>query len=131
MARTHLADVLVVTQAAFAAERAKLQTLKKRESDLRAQLAQLIQARDDRAQGGDEIADAALTAGADVRWHHWIAGRRTTINNELLQVIAQQGRQLTAVRRSFGKTEAVKELVKRDAASRAVIAARRTRDVPG
>ncbi|MBU2359043.1 MAG: hypothetical protein KKB02_08970 [Alphaproteobacteria bacterium] len=102
-----------VTDAVFLAEQAKLARITRREADLRHQLDTLLHDRSAVAHSARSADDAALAAGADVRWHQWIATRQTRLNAELLQVIALKGHQMDRVRKAHGRTEALRHLTLR------------------
>ena len=87
--------------------------LSQREADLRRNLAQLVQTKRARAAAQSSIVDAAILAGADVRWLHWVDQRRATINTELAQVLAQQEACRAKLKNVFGRDRAVHEIVKR------------------
>ena len=115
-----LAQLGKLTDAAFLAEQAKLARLTRQEADLRAQIAQLAAARNGTADRLRDGSDPALQAGADVRWHQWIAVRQTRLNEELLQILTRKARQIDAVRRAHGRAQALDQLTDqaRDAARR-------------
>ncbi len=119
-----LADLLDLAQVAFASEQSKLAALSRRESAIRAQLETLIQSRAQSALLKD-AESAAMKAGAEVRWHRWIDTRRETLNRELAQVMALRAQSVAAVRRAFGKKEALAGLLSQSKAADKLQRARR------
>lgn len=129
MSSRKLARLNDVTEAVFRAEQAKLSRLARREADLRKQLETLLHDRSAVARNERARDDAALAAGADVRWHQWIATRQTRLNSELLQVLALKERQMNRVRKAHGRAEALRQLTLRTRAQEeARRAARHERD---
>ena len=108
-----LAQLGRLTEAAFLAEQAKLAKLTRQESDLRAQLAHLLEDRAAAARADRPVGEAALSAGADVRWHQWIAVRQTRLNNELLHVLTLKRYQIDKVRKAHGRAQALDALTLR------------------
>ena len=108
-----LAQLRRLTEAAFLAEQAKLAKLTRQEADLRAQLARLLEDRAAAARADRPVGEAALSAGADVRWHQWIAVRQTRLNNELLHVLTLKRYQLDKVRKAHGRAQALDALTLR------------------
>ena len=108
-----LSDLGRLTEAAFLAEQAKLAKLSRQEAELRAQLAHLLEDRGRLAQTDRPVGEAALSAGADVRWHQWIAARQTRINAEILQIMALKSHQLDLVRKAHGRAQALGQLTQR------------------
>ena len=103
--------LLVLAETRFAAVQAQLAALTRQETALREQLASL--ARDRAEQSGRDAADAAVRAGADVRWHRWIDSRRLLLNQELAQLRARRLRQVKVVKAAFGRKEALVALAAR------------------
>ncbi|WP_106746733.1 hypothetical protein [Yoonia maritima] len=99
--------------------------LSRREADLRRNLAQLVQPKHARGGPQSSIMDAAILAGADVRWLHWVDQRRSTINTELAQVLAQQEACRAKLKIAFGRDQAVHEIVKRMQADSRILQRRR------
>lgn len=129
MSAGKLAELGQLTEAAFLAEQAKLAKLTRQEAELRAQLAHLLEDRAAAARVDRPVGEAALSAGADVRWHQWIAGRQTRLNNELLHVMTLKRYQLDKVRKAHGRAQAMDALTLRarlESARR--VAARQDRD---
>ena len=125
MSAGKLAKLGQLTEAAFMAEQAKLAKLNRQEADLRAQLAHLLEDRAAAARLDRPVGEAALSAGADVRWHQWIAARQTRLNNELLQVMTLKRYQLSKVRKAHGRAQALDALTLRARAETARKAASR------
>lgn len=110
MKAADLSKLKDVMSAKLLAEQAKLDRLHREEQALRKQLADLVQDRNETAHQTRGPGDAALQAGADVRWHRWIDARRGHLNQELALLIAKRERQLQMVRKAFGRNEAVDAL---------------------
>lgn len=102
---THLAGL------AFRAAQSDMAALLRREADLRRNLAQLTESKAMVAKSERPPNDAALIAGADIRWHHWVDQRRATINSELAQVLAQKENCRARLRTAFGKDQAAKAVL--------------------
>ncbi len=108
-----LSGLLRLSEASFASEQAKLGALQRDEVAIRTQLRDLIKSRDHAATQPRAKDEAALRAGADMRWHRWIDTRRTTLNQELAQVIARRQLQFEKVKRAFGRKQALEKLLAR------------------
>jgi hypothetical protein len=114
-----LAALETLTKVRFAAAQATFARHMRAEVKLRDNLAQLIKHRmtvfEPKPQG-----DAASIAQAEISWHKWVDQRRTIVNTELAQVVAERLESQRKLRRAFGKDQAVAALIKeqKKAASR-------------
>ncbi len=97
----------------FRAAQAEMATLLRREERLRQNLTQLTRSKQSQARAPRAPDDAALVAGADIRWHQWVDQRRSTINGELAQVLALKDSCMQKLRTAFGRDQAVTGLQKR------------------
>ncbi|MEL6839622.1 MAG: hypothetical protein AAFP85_10040 [Pseudomonadota bacterium] len=95
---------------AFRAAQAEMATLARREADLRRNLAQLTESKSTLARSARRSDEAALIAGADMRWHQWVDQRRATINAELAQVFALMENCREKLRQAYGKDQAAEAL---------------------
>lgn len=95
----------------FRAAQARMAELLTREAALRRNLAQLTESRAAQAQAPRASDEAALIAGADIRWHHWVDQRRATINTELAQVLALQENCRVALTKAFGRDQVAQSLL--------------------
>ena len=101
---SHMSDVSrlwQVTEAAYAAEQAKMTRLNLRETQLRQQLSDLAAARKSTNTPMEE--DAAARAGADFLWQKWVDSRVTDLNSELARVLVEKSRVHASLTRAFGK----------------------------
>ena len=87
-----------------------------KEAALRSNLDQLVQTRCAQSQAPRAPYEAALIAGADIRWHRWVDQRRAVINHELAQVLAQKAVSRIKLQKAFGKDQAAQHLKKQVAA---------------
>lgn len=110
--RAHeLAQLRTLTEAKWNAEQAKLAKLLQREAEVAQQMSDLVVDRGRSSQAPRVAGDAALRAGADVRWHRWIDSRRELLGQELAQIRAQKEYQISALRVAFGRHQVVERLM--------------------
>jgi len=64
------------------------------------------------AKGGT---DAALLAGADVRWQSWVQQQKRELNIRRAALLAKQEEQHQKAQKAFGKDEAVCRLLEESA----------------
>ncbi|MDX8352876.1 hypothetical protein [Cognatiyoonia sp. IB215182] len=107
---------------AYRAAQADMARIMQKEADLCRNLAQLTESKASLARTPRRSDDAAMIAGADIRWHRWVDQRRATINAELAQVRASKDYYQSKLRLAFGKDQAARALL-----DRAVLAAKRDR----
>lgn len=96
----------------FRAAQARMAELLTREADLRRNLELLTESRTVQAHAPRTSDEAALKAGADIRWHQWVDQRRATINTELAQVLALQEHCRIALARTFGRDQVAQSLLR-------------------
>lgn len=105
-----LSQVRDLTDAVYLAEKAKMQTLITRETDLRRALADL----EEYQRHGDSLEAPDLAGvreiGADILWQRWITRKREALTLQLAQLLADKERMLQAVRHAFGKRSAARSL---------------------
>lgn len=97
----------------FQQKQSQISTLNAHEVRLRAQIAKINEQ--------DKCVEQAAThqmrsIGADVIWKAWVGRTKTTLNQELAQILAQKEFLLKDLRREYGKTLAANELRKNAAA---------------
>lgn len=103
-------DLDRLTALALQAIQAEMRALTNQHDALRQSLAQLTAQRQDLAQRARASDDAALIAGADLRWQYWVDQRRAAINLELAQILARQEACRTRLRMAFGRNQAAARL---------------------
>jgi hypothetical protein len=81
--------------------------LLRREKGLRENYAQLTQSKQSQANAQRAPDDAALAAGADIRWRQWVDQRQAAINAELAQLLAQKESCKQRLKIAFGRDQAV------------------------
>ncbi|MGZ9812548.1 hypothetical protein ACXN5S_18960 [Pseudoroseicyclus sp. H15] len=124
MSRTaQMAALAELAQARFRAEQGKLAAVRRRQSEIEAQLAELAKARAGRAALA--LDDPATRAGADLKWHRWIDTRLTALNIELARLRAEEAAERSRLARIFGQSVATDKLHKRLAHDDARLAAAR------
>ncbi|SFR51839.1 hypothetical protein SAMN04488005_2478 [Yoonia tamlensis] len=114
-----------LTSISLHAAQAKMAALVTRETGLRENLAQLVQQRDQPGFAPGSMVDAALAAGANVRWQHWVDQRRRVINTELAQVLALKSQYHAQLGQAFGRDQAAKSVIDRLEKTRMTIDLRR------
>lgn len=82
-----------------------------REAALRRNLEQLIESKKTQAIAPRESDEAALIAGADIRWHQWVDQRRAAINAELAQIRVQKETCRAKLMNAFGRDQAAQTLL--------------------
>lgn len=123
---TDLRALARLTDTAFAARQSAMGQLRRHEQALRDKLAALESDRSVRATSLTGVApDVALAAGADLRWHAWIEGRRAALNAELSRNRVAQEAARAALARAFGRAQATGVLVGRAVTDRATAQTRR------
>ena len=109
-------DISALTELAglrFRAVQAEMAEILKREAALRRNLEQLTQSKAAQSEALQRVDQPALIAGADIRWQRWVDQRRTTINTELAQVLAQKENCRLKLTGAFGRDQAAQALHKR------------------
>jgi hypothetical protein len=99
-----MAALARLTDAAFAAETARMAGFAARVAALRKQLATLDEGLNDHKAG--DPADPATKAGADLRWRRWVASRRLALNGEMARALAAQDAARLRLARAFGRHQA-------------------------
>lgn len=94
----------------FRVAQAAMAELLEKEAGLNRNLFQLTHSKSDMAQAARRSDDAALIAGADIRWHHWVDQRRAAINAELAQIRVAKENHMAAVKLAFGRDQTTKAL---------------------
>lgn len=109
--RREMEGLVAVTAAVRAAAEAQLGALRAEEATLRARLAELDGALRDRATTVT-AEDAALRAGADLRWERWVDTRRRALNGELARLLARIEEARRRLARDHGRSEVASELAR-------------------
>lgn len=112
-----MAGLVAVSTLKFRAAQTEMAELLSREAALRANLADLVARKAAQAGAARQPGEAALIAGADMRWHRWVDQRRAVINTELAQVLALKENCRARLKDAFGRDQAAHAL--RDRAVRA------------
>ncbi len=99
--RAQINGLIKITEATFAAEQARMIRLSEREADLRGTLAEMRRALHTRAV--DPTQDAAIRAGADLKWEAWVDHRIAALNIELAKVLMEKQNVRSALKQAFGK----------------------------
>lgn len=96
----------------FRAKQAEFASILAHEAQLRENLAQLMASRQSRAAELPSPCDAALNAGADMRWLQWVDQRRAAINAELARVMVRKENFKIQLQRAFGRDQAADALIR-------------------
>ena len=102
-----------VSELQFYAAQTEMAELLRKETALRRNLEQLMQGKASQARAPREADDAALIAGADIRWHRWVDQRRARINIELAQLLALKENCRARLKQAFGRDQVVRALRQR------------------
>ncbi len=108
--RKKLAKLRELSGLRYRAAQAEMMALLRREEGLRENYAQLTQSKQSQALAHRAPDDAALAAGADIRWRQWVDQRRATINAELAQLLVQKEARKQKLKAAFGQDQAVNGL---------------------
>ena len=103
--------------AEFRAKQAEFASILAHEAQLRENLAQLMASRNTRSAARPSLGDAALNAGADMRWLQWVDQRRAAINVELARVMVKKESFKIQLQRAFGRNQAAEALIRAAAAA--------------
>lgn len=125
MTQNRMSDLRQVAAMKLQAVQADLARLSAQEAALRDNLIQLQDSKRARAVALQQGSDTAHIAGADMHWHQWADQRRSLINTELAQVLAQKAECLRQLQQAFGKEQAIITLMKTAKAQVVQDAARR------
>lgn len=106
-----LRQVCAVTEARYHAAEARMAALRQTERALAAQVESLHAAALTRFRTRD-VTDAALLAGVDLRWEHWIAERIQQLNSRRALVLAKIEEERGILLRAFGSNMALEEHLK-------------------
>ncbi len=114
-----------ITDALLAAEQARLRDILQREAQLRRALGDLDRhQRNNLALPAAELA-APRALGADIVWQGWVGRTRARLNTELAQVLVAKAGHMAGLRRAFGRSVAMDQLINDErVAQRKVRAAR-------
>ncbi|MEW2919470.1 hypothetical protein AB1A64_20555 [Ruegeria sp. ANG10] len=109
MKQAALSDLKNVTEAVFQKEYNALRPLLEAEARVQQQLARLdAQVRQSRQDSA--AAEGYLVTGTDVLWNGWESATRRQLNMELARIRAQKLSAMDALRRAFGRKQAVTNL---------------------
>ncbi len=112
MSGSGLTELVPVVDAVFRAAQSEVSRIKEEQRALRAQLQDLNDQRAASLTNRPVEGDAAIVAGADVRWQRWIDQRKTEINLQLANLAAEQPKALAKLKKAFGRKEALAQLCK-------------------
>ncbi|MFT6451055.1 MAG: hypothetical protein ACJA06_000536 [Halocynthiibacter sp.] len=105
-----IAALETLAQLILDSELARLQGISKEQEEK----ASAIKALQDARKTRDEILldgpDMAQFAGADVRWHRWMAGAQRSLAIEAAQIAARREAQLAVSRKAFGRVQVLGKL---------------------
>ena len=113
MTAKDLARLSQVTDAARQAAELRFAGITRQEQDIADQLAALDSARKGRAAEAGGTPDIAFSAGADLRWHRWIDGRKEELNRQLARLRAERMRARDELRQAFGRARVVATLAEK------------------
>lgn len=103
--------LMLVTEAAYAAEQGKMSSLHNREAELRAKIADLKSARNSQDKPIEE--DYSKRAGVDFLWQRWVERSVSALNAELARTLLEKERCRLKLTREFGKYQMAGHLYKR------------------
>lgn len=126
MARARIEALTKIADLKYQSMQLKMAKLLQQEHALRQNLQQLTEQKTSSATTQEPGSGLAALAAVDLRWHRWVDQRRTIINLELAQVLAQQEELRLKLQQAFGKSQVVQTLAVRAAAARRQAAVRRT-----
>ncbi|HKK85146.1 MAG TPA: hypothetical protein VJ942_06445 [Roseovarius sp.] len=110
-----IGDLAALTETLYRAKLAELEPILLQERRLRRTLAELDEkTRENAAVPADELTDLQRLGG-DVMWRAWVAESRAELQMRLAQVLAMKSEKMAALRKSFGKAEAVSILKRQQA----------------
>ncbi len=109
-------ELVKLTGAIFEVAQAKMAGHRRRETQLRARLAELEQPQAGYSDLSD-LSDPASRAGADALWQHWINCRRTELNLELAQTLVQIDGARRVLAAAHGRHQATEEIARREDAA--------------
>ncbi|MCZ4352896.1 hypothetical protein O4H61_10265 [Roseovarius aestuarii] len=105
-----LEEMRQITQVVYRKEQSKFQKLVTREAQLRRSLADLETHRSVVAHLPTDQLDGVRAIGADLAWQGWAQRSRRALNMELAQVLVKKAERIGALRRAFGRSEAIAQL---------------------
>jgi len=111
MNKHDLSQLSPVIEMKFQAAQRRLAQHRETVRGLQQQLKDLDAARDGNQARRPEGDDPATAAGANVLWQRWIDQRRKDINLELARLAAEKPALMEQLKRSFGKKEALEQLI--------------------
>ena len=109
----------------FRAAQAEMAALLEQEAALRQNLRELVQSKTALSRAARQPDEAAVVAGADMRWHQWVDQRRAVINIELARVIALKENCRARLKLAFGRDQAIQTLRNQSKETRRYAAQRR------
>lgn len=105
-------------EAAHQAAEAGVQSIQREEAALRRAIAELQEkCLAARTLPGEQLA-APRAIGADLLWQGWTQRKRRELNMELARVLVRKAEKMDALRRSFGRAEACRHLIREDETAR-------------
>jgi hypothetical protein len=120
--RAALAGLMQLAAARRTADEARLADLRRRERELCERLAALDRPAGSAAPAGEDLLQRAAQ---DLKWRLWAEGRRRAIAADLSRLRAEIEDATELLRQSFGRAEAIGDLLARADRSRSRLRARR------
>lgn len=109
---TDLKRLATITDTALSGAQARMHQINSQEAALQQQLAELSR----RSTAHTSLDSLAVQAGADVRWQVWADRRREEINLEMARLRAMKEEARHALRKAFGKDQAMQHLLRKQKA---------------
>ncbi len=111
MTSEKLPELQRIVETRYMIQRRELSGLLAREGALRAELKKLDEYA--RAPASDD-AGSMRAIGADVLWKSWVGRKKTQLNIQLAQILAQKDHHLRQVRKAYGKVLVISEISDRE-----------------
>jgi len=108
-------ELVVVTDALFLVEQAKMQQIASEEAAIVKLLAELESRCAKASEGGQEDMIVARTLGADLLWQIWVGKKRAALQMELAKVMVRKAQALESLRKAFGRSQVADQLGKQEA----------------
>ena len=105
---TEISRVLSITEATYAAERAKMMELNRQETAIRAQIQGLNLSRHD-ARGTTEE-HLIANSEADFLWLNWVDNSLKSLNQSLSRILVEKSRLAITLAHCFGRNEVMQSL---------------------
>ncbi|MFQ6550780.1 hypothetical protein AAD018_000375 [Aestuariibius insulae] len=106
-------DLVDLTQMAWQAKQAELQSIRRREALIRDALHALKDRQSPAFQTESEAGDAGLLARADLAWQRWKERESRRLNIELALVMAELAEGKARTKRAFGRHQVMQKLAQK------------------